>query len=229
MPDLAPVVGGLFDLLTPILGPALRAFLRTTAGMLLLGLVLAGASFYWAAQGSVLRGALACALAFGLCAAIGFVLAGKRAVGRGLLHGVQRLGLGQRLLGTIFDRLPGSKAARSVETLPLAQAEARLAEAVHGLLAAQEQGGGLGGWLRRKLQARMLLGVQQLTLARFRQAGSEATGIDLVKVRGELAGSVDRLLGDKIHSAVQSATVLLVVLAVLLSLAGAYGIRQLPI
>lgn len=228
MPDLGPAVGGLLGLVTPILGPALSAFLRTTIGMSLLGLVLTGASFYWAAQGSVMRGALAAALALALCTWIGIMLAAKRAVGRGLLHGLQRLGLGRRLLELLFDRLVPDRAAQAVERLPLAQAEERLGSAVRGLIAAQDQGGGLRGWLRRKLQTRLLLGIQQATLARFRKSGSEVSGIDLLRVRDELAGNIDRLLGDKIQAALASTTILFVGLAVLLSLAGAHGIRQLP-
>src|SRR5688572_20520738 len=39
MPDLAPVVGGLINLVGPVVGPALRAFLKTTIGMATFGIV----------------------------------------------------------------------------------------------------------------------------------------------------------------------------------------------
>jgi hypothetical protein len=239
MPDLSAPIGGLFELLNLVLRPAIQAFLRTTAGMIVLGLLLAGGSFYWAAQGSSLRGVLAVLLACGLCAVFGLMLAVKRAVARGLLHGVQKLKIGSRLLKPIFhhvcgvsgkgqpDSITGAIGA-NVQSLPLAQAEERLSDAVRDLLAAPDAGGGLNGWLRRRLQVRLVRSIQKLTLKRFRKAGKQDSGIDLWQVRDELADTIDRRLGEQIQRGMRSATVLAVLLVALLALGGAHGIRQLP-
>ena len=240
MPDLAPVVGGLVNLVGPVVGPALRAFLKTTIGMVTFGIVVSALCFWWAAEGSTLRGLLAGLLALTVCLVLGFMLSMKRAVATGLLQGIRGFQLGRRLLELVFDRLLGVQAetkmgerggliTRTAETLPLAQAESRLSEAVRGLIAAAPSGGGLTGWIRRKLQARVLRAIQSMTLAQFREQGSTGSGVDLMRVRDTLVGKIDRMLEAKVLGAMQSVTVLLVGLAMVLSWLGAYAIRRLAV
>ncbi len=238
MPDLSPLVAPVFELLAPALGHALKAFVKTTFGMVVLSVLLAAASILIAADGSLLRGALAAVLALALGTGVGIVLSGKRAVGRASLHGLAALGVGARLVDLIFGRLlrldefrpmgeRGAAAAQAVERLPLAQAEAALAKVVRSLIAERPEGSGLRAWLARAIQQRLLLKIEELTLARFREQGTREGGVDLVLVRNELAPRIDSMLREQIEGGLTRLTVLAVLGVSLVSLGAAYGIRQL--
>lgn len=121
----------------------------------------------------------------------------------------------------------GGAVARAAERLPLAQAEARLNEAVAVLLRASADGGGLSGWVRRRVHGKLLSAVRQYTLARFRQEGAEHGGIDLLKVRADLGRNIDSFMMRKMRGIALRWTVAVVVAAIVVSLAGAGLLRQL--
>jgi hypothetical protein len=215
MPDLGPLVEALFPLVRTALGIALR----TTIGMVALGLALAGGAFWLAAEGSWLRGLLAALLAFVLCAVLGGVLAIKRAVLGALAAGSRRSRVGERTVGLLFDRM--AEHVGFVERLPLAQAEQALRRAIQGLLAAEG-----GNWLQRRLRASLLEKVEAITLARLRAEGG---GVDLQRVRADLCATVDARLLETLRGAVSRLTLLLVLAAGVGAVLVALAIRRLPI
>lgn len=229
MPDLGPIAGALLELA----GPALAAFLRTTVGMALFGVLAAGGSFVIAsggAHGSAGRGGLAAVVALVLCLIIGGVLAVKRAGLGAARRGLAQLGLGRRVLGLVFDGLlgvsdgahgeRGGALARTVERLPLADAEARLSAVVARLLG--EDG---GGFFASRIRALLLGKVQALTLTRFRQEGKQHGGVDLAAVRADLSTRVDETLVAQIDGILLKVTAGLVLLAGCLSLGFAVLLR----
>ncbi len=228
MPDLGPFVGAVAELA----GPALRTFLLTTFGMVALGVACAAASIGIAWPAGALRGMAAGAVAMAACCVIGVVLAIKRAVARAVLEGLRRRQLGASALGLIFERLlgvseataageRGGALARTVERLPLADAEKKLRTVVAALLgeAASDD-----GWLRRRIRANVLLRVEGLTLQRFRAEG--AGGVDLVKVRDELGARIDAALAARAESAMRMVTLVLVLLACAGSIGVAFALRH---
>ncbi|WP_437310442.1 hypothetical protein [Sorangium sp. So ce388] len=234
--DLRPFVQGVAS----ALGPALRSFFLTAATMSLLAVGLAGASYAIAADGSALRGALAAVVALALCAVIGFTLSWKRALGTGILEVVRARRVGGMLVAAVFERLlgvselaeagaRGGRVAQAVERVPLNDAVKRLRLAVIHRVQAAPRGGGLRGLLRRKIEARLLGTIETLTLARFRDEANQKGGIDLLKVRDELAQGVDGLVTDQIEGTLLKMTLLLVGAAALASLGAAAGIQHIPL
>jgi hypothetical protein len=206
--------------------------------MVTLGIVLAITAYVIAAgDGSLLRGVIAATLVLIAAGILAVVLAGKRAIGQGLIYGVTKAALGERMFDLVFAQLlgvdegasigdRGGVVARSIERVPLAQASARLRGVVQKLVAAQPTGGGLTGGLRRRLQTSMLEKVEQLTLARFRDAELREGGVDLVRVRDELAGRTDALIAAKIQNTLNRVTLFVVTALAAGSIAAAVAIRQ---
>ncbi|WP_437552739.1 hypothetical protein WME97_15745 [Sorangium sp. So ce367] len=234
--DLRPFVQGVAG----ALGPALRSFFLTAAAMSFLALVLAGSSYAIAADGSALRGGLAAVAALALSAVIGFTLSWKRALGTGILQIVRAKRLGGTLVTAVFERLlgvseqaeagaRGGRMAQAVERVPLNEAVKRLRLAVIHRVQASPTGGGVRGFLRRRIEAQLLGTIETLTLARFRNEANQGGGIDLLKVRDELAQGVDGLVTDQIEGTLLKMTLLLVGAAVLASLGAAAGIQHIPL
>jgi hypothetical protein len=220
MPDLGPAVGALFDLLSPVLGAAVRALARSVLGSLAVGLALLGLAT-WLTWG---HGALGLALLLvpgvvALAAMTG-VLAVKNAVLRGVLAAVGQLGLGKRAVLLVFSKLGVDEAdahgeragavARAAERVPLREAEQRLTGVVLGLLAERSGKTGVRAWVARSLLATVLSRVQAFTLARFREDGAQHGGVDLVKVRDELGSSVDGLIATQVLSQLNRLNVVVV-------------------
>jgi hypothetical protein len=137
--------------------------------------------------------------------AAGILLGTKRAIVMPLARAVARLKLGQVAVKAVFQRLLPSVdgatvvgsaawATRQLNRLPLAQVEQGLSRSITELLAAPAGGFGPRAWFRRVVQQRLLRGVQQLTLARFRKEGAQGNAIDFDKVRQDLEGNADELL-----------------------------------
>ena len=103
-----------------------------------------------------------------------------------------------------------------------------MGDAVQSILKAPGQGGGVGGWLLRKLQGRLVRVVQSLSIARFRQAGAAGT-IDLVRLRDDLAANIDNAVARKLAARLVFATRLAIFLMIALSLLSAFLIRQIPL
>ncbi len=233
MPDLGPVFGALLDLFGPVIGAALKALLKTVFGMALLGAVVTVTTVYFAAQGSWLRGLIAAVLSLVALAIVTGILAVKNAIMRGLLHGLKTLQLGTRVLTLLFNQLgvtenskQGERAGavgRTVERLPLRDAEAKLSGAVLSLLAERAGKTGVRAWMARKLIEAALTRIEAITLARFREQDSRTGGVDLLVVRDELAASIDGTLASGIAAQLNKLNILVaglyVVFAVLIAIA----------
>lgn len=238
VPDISAAVAPLIKLLAPLLGELLTAFLRTTVGMVCLGTGLAVTAFVMAARVSPLHGLLAACIAVVACTVIGVIVATKRAVAASLIRGVGELHLGKQTTQWLFAQLlgvddraeigaRGGVVATTIERLPLAQAEQRLAQVVHRAVAPDPAATGVRVWLQRKLVARLLGAIAQVTVTRFRSAAAAAGGIDLIRVRDELAERMDDMIRERIAGATRKATILLVGAAVVLAIGGAFGVSQL--
>jgi hypothetical protein len=197
---------------------ALRSFVATVLVLTLAGGILAGLSYYFLREHHWVYGAIAAAVALIESVTIGIVLGAKRAVVMAVAHGLNTLRLGQSLVDLVFERMlgvgggdelgeRGGRIARGLERLPLAQAEALLSGAVRTVTGDMEE----GGWLRRRIQARLLEAVRKYTLGRFREAGAKQDGIDLRKMKEELEQTVDDTLVRKVRGGLQLWTALVVV------------------
>ena len=120
----------------------------------------------------------------------------------------------------------GGAVVQTAERLPLAQAETLLKNTVDQILNAPEAGGGVGGWLRRRLEETLVRKVEALTLARFREDGVATGGVDLTLVRQALAEEVDLRLLKTVDAMLFKLTVLWVLGACTLSLLGAIMLKR---
>lgn len=209
MPDMRAILGDIAALLRV----GVRSFVLTSLLMLLLGAVLAALS-YWIFSGHHwVYGLIFALVALIECIVVGFVLAAKRAIAVTLNHGLRRYQLGGAAIRLIFDRLLGVTAeeahgerggwmTKTAERLPLAQAETRLQEAIRAHLHAPAVDGGASGWLRRRLQARLLGAIHKYTLARFRDEDAQHGGVDLVRVRDDLGERINGMLLSKLRGGI---------------------------
>jgi len=216
---------------------AIRTFLATLLLLTVAGSVLAGCAYY-ALREQPLYGVLAAALALLEALAAGVMLGGRRALVAASGHGLRKFALGrssvrfvfERLLGVSPEQVPGERAgrvARTLERLPLAQAEQRLRDIIGQITAAPPGGGGVSGWLRRRVQAALFGLVGKYTLARFRQEGADEEGVNLVKVQADLEERIDDLLAAKLRGGVSLWTWIVVVGLPLLVLAQTYALSAL--
>jgi hypothetical protein len=182
---------------------AVRTWLVTALAVAAYGAVLAGGAYYLL-NDRPLYGVLVAVVTMAVAVGGGAWLGAQWAADRGISHALTAWGLGSALVRLLFDRLlgvsgdqqhgeRGTVIAQAAEKLPLAQAEERLSRATEALVKASPAGGS-GGWLRRRLNATLLGGVQRITLTRFREDGARHGGVDLLKLRSELEGKVDELL-----------------------------------
>src|SRR4051812_36750670 len=112
MSDLRSLTGSIVGLA----GVAFRSFLTTLLLVLVFGIILAGASYYFL-RDHPLYGVLAVVVALAESLAVGVLFGAKRAVVTALAHGFRTLGLGRRVVGTIFDRLSGERGERVAQRL----------------------------------------------------------------------------------------------------------------
>ncbi len=179
---------------------AVRSLLGTVAIFLMVGLV-SGAVGWFLLHEKTYLGLLILALAALQGLAFGLFLGVKRAPLAAITHGIQSLGLGRMVLHLVFDRMaaiagsPGGALPR----LPIGQAEEWLRRSVAELVKAPAGGGGLSGWARRAMLARLLSAVEALTLNKFRSAGDDQS-IDLQRVRTELEDRADGILADRVNA-----------------------------
>jgi hypothetical protein len=237
MPDLGPLVGELAELFLPLFRAAVGAFFRTAAGMLLLGLGAAGLSAWIAGGVSPVRALVGVAATLVIFALLGGVLVVKRAVGKALLEGLRRFGVGRRVTELLFAQMldvsaeqaqgeRGVAVARVAERLPLAEAEARLSGAVRTLTAPRP--GKKQRWLARLIECRMIATVERYTLDRFRDEARTTGGVDLIKVQKELRQWIDARLADVVQGKLRALSLGVVSLACALSLLAGVGIRHFP-
>jgi hypothetical protein len=185
--------------------------------------------------GQIWRGLLAFLITTLAFAIAGPALAVKRAVGDALLFGLQKLRIGDRTTAMLFDRMGihaldragerGGAMVQKVERVPLAQAEQYLRDAVD-FVVRQKEGG--GGFFQKRMRQTLVHQVQRLTLARFRTHDKELPGVDLRRVRVEVAERADSALADAVGGALLKTTLLVLGLTSLGTLLVAYGIRSIP-
>jgi hypothetical protein len=228
-------IGKLF---APLLKRAFGVFIRTTLGLAMLGTAMLFLSWYWAAQTAPLNGWLALGATLVLFAVGGCMLAVKRAVASAVCQAVDELDLGPKGLNLVFSRMlevrgtaaqgdRGTDHARMAENLPLEEAEDRLKSAVTRVLKAPIEGGGPGGYLRRKVLGTLVRKIELVTLVEFRTAEQAASGVNLVLVRDRLGQEIDvRLLG-LVRSASRKTTALFVMGLLAASCLSSWGIAQI--
>jgi hypothetical protein len=216
---------------------------RAVAGLLIsVGLTLAvflpvaiGGAVLAHHPGQLWRGLLAFLVTTLAFAIAGPALAVKRAVGDAVLFGLQKLRIGDRTTAMLFDRMGihavdragerGSALVQKVERVPLATAEQYLRDAVD-FVVRQKEGGG-GGFFQRRIRQTLVEQVQKLTLARFRTHDKELPGVDLRRVRVEVAERADAALEEVVGGALLKTTLLVLGLTSLGCLLVAYGIRSI--
>jgi len=211
-----------------VAGDALRVLLRTAAGMMLLAVVLSGAAFLVAFDGSWLRGALAVALVLVEVAVVGAVLSVKRAVLGGLAGGLERQHLGRSAALLLFSpQGPLGRASAAAERVPLAEAEQKLGAAAQSMVGEAAQRRGLRGSLARRIQERLAGMIQQVTLARFRaDAAEHGGGVDLAQVGAEIGDRADALLSARVRGAGNRLTAVAVLATSVAALLVAFALRQ---
>jgi hypothetical protein len=184
----------------------LRSFAGSVIVLTLLGGLLAGLSYAFLREHYWGYAAMAATLALVEAVILGFVIGAKRAMVMIATHALGTLRLGQMLVRLVFERMlrvgrdaeeggRGERIAQGLGRLPLARAEEALNGAVRSVTGEAQQ----AGWLRRKLQSRLLEAVRKYTLARFRTEESQHGGIDLPKVKDELERTIDDALVRKVR------------------------------
>jgi hypothetical protein len=146
----------------------------------------------------------------------------KRAVLQATAHGLATLGLSQRLLSLVFDRMlevdasapqgeRGGAIARAAERMPLSTAERRLRDALESVLRERAEMRGIRAFVARKIQAAALERIEKATLRAFRSEESAHGGVDLARVRDTLSTHIDAMVLDAVRAASMKVTVLFVV------------------
>jgi hypothetical protein len=224
-----------------VFNSAMKAFFRTTFGMCVLGLVTIALVYGYAAKTSPKHAMIAASITLLLFIVGGLVLAVKRALTAAVCDAVDKLDLGPKALKMIFERIfevqasetqgdRGITSAKVAENLPLIQAEAKLKNAVESLLKAPDEGGGVGGFMRRKTLVVALRKIELVTLDEFRTADQEADGVDLVMVEERLGEGIDALLLRLIQSTSRKTNTLLVSILLALCIGATWAlVRYLPI
>jgi hypothetical protein len=188
---------------------AFRSFLVAVGLVLLLGIVLACISYMYLVQHHWVYGLIGAAVALFEAIATAFLFGVKCATAMAAAYGCGKLGLGRAAVGLLFERIlgvtrdqamgqRGSALAQGIERLPLAQAENLLAQAVESAT-----GPDGSGWLRDKVRSRLLGGVADITLSRFREQDALHGGVDLLHVKERLEQSIDASLVHKLHGAIR--------------------------
>lgn len=217
------------NVLKPLVGVVFGAAVRSTFAAVLVGVPTVVVCVWVGWQGGATAALIAGLGATAICLGFGATLVLKRAILAGVAHGLERLQLGTKSAGLLFERLldvheeeqhgeRGVALAKRAERLPLVEAEARCQKAVSGLIKAQAQGGGISGACRRMLERRSLETVASLTLAKFRTEDQERGGVDLIAVRDALAEKADELALDMVRSTMFRISAMFALLAVVAAL-----------
>lgn len=194
-------MGLLGEVIATLLRPLLRAFFMTATGMFVLNVALMIIVYKVVAEGGASGKAfVATLLVMVLGAILGMMLSVKRAVLAAVREGARSQRLGQRTLDALFSRVLGVKdgakstgiVGSAAEKIPLGRAEQLAKDAAAGLISE----GANSGFFRSRLHRLIVGRIEALTLSRFRAENDAAGGVDLVKVRDELANTVEeKLLG----------------------------------
>lgn len=229
---------GLFDdHVKPLMGQALKSLFFAIALTVVVFVPIAIAAFAIAYRdGQIVRALLAVLVTFLLFVIAGPTLAVKRAVGSAVLYGLQKLRIGDRTTALLFERIGihavdragerGGEVVKRVERVPLADAERWLRDGVDHVLRVQDAGG--AGFFQKRIRQTLVHQISRLTLTRFRAHDKELPGVDLRRVRVEVAERADSALVEAMAGALLKTTVLVLGLASFASLLIAYGIRRIP-
>jgi hypothetical protein len=210
----------------------LRAFFRTSLGMLCLGFVFAVACYILAADGSVWRGLLAAFIAAVCFTVIGLIVAGRRAVAAVIRHGVHRFALAQDALTYLFRflgleaRPDAAVASGAADTLTLADAAAKLRRFADSSGLVAQADGGLATAILGKVRNRLARLVGGTALLELESCRTPEGNVDLARLRDTLAQRIDRLVIDRIERQTKRLTLMLVLVAGALSCLLAWGLRQ---
>lgn len=196
---------------------AVRSFVLTMLLMLLVGLMLAAATYYLLAD-HFWYALIGAAVVLLEAVVLGVIWGSKRAMIVSIVHGLRRHRIGAKAVRLVFQRVLGVSAepafgdrggfvTRTIERLPLAQAEQRLTETVDTLIHAPEEDRRLRSRVRLWIQARLLRYVQALTLARFRETGAQEGGVDMLMVQAELEERLDEKLAAKLSGGLRIWTI----------------------
>jgi len=217
--------GAHIELAGAVIGGAVRTLMKTAAGMIVLALILAGVAFWISFDGSWQRGLLAVGLVLIVVGIIGGILTAKRAALGGVVGGLQKQKLGQAAARLVLN--PRGPLGEMVGRIPLAEAERRLRLAVDATLGSAAQQQGIRATLVRSIQERLIRGIEQVTLARFRSdaAGQEGQ-VDIARVAAEIGDRADALLLDKVGGMANKLTALLVLASTALAVLVAVLLRQ---
>lgn len=214
------------------------ALAKTVSRMLLLGVVLAIAAGRIAGEMSGTAGFLAVLLTLAITVVMGFVLAWQRAGLLALAEAVEGSGIASRVLKTVFARVIGEdddggirqdehgRISRTVGRTPRSEAELRLRDAVAAADPELQASGLLAGVFQRARG--ILVGtIHRLSLEEFRRDDAEGGGVDLVKVRERIAERIGTSAASAIRQRARWITIGFVTLTVVITLAAAWGLRQL--
>ncbi len=172
-----------------------------------------------------------------LWGALASPLALKRGIAAGIAAAIERSAPGQAVLRELFDRMlavddasvmgqRGGGAVRTVENLPLRDAEQALKRAVGELLDVPLEGEGTRGGLRRRMRDALVERIEALTLTGLREADTGGAGVDLMKVRNQVGAGLDARLAVGALEAAAHFTRLIVIGALIGSVAIALLIER---
>lgn len=209
--------------LGPIAAGALNQLLGTVAAMAMLALGL-GAVGLWLSPGGW-RAGVAVTLTLLLSVGATVFLVIKRALLVTVKQALVRLGLGRRVLSVVFERMlgvdadadarmgeRGGRLARTIERVPLVEAEAWLKSASAAVTSSGAEAHGLRGRLAAAAQRRIVAWVEHATLKSFREDGADVGGVDLMKVRERLDAHINDTLLARIDGVLLRVTGLTVML-----------------
>lgn len=211
-----------------------RAFLGTACVVMLGGMALAGAAYWFVRDAHYSHAVLAVALVLVESAAIAAALGWKHAVAATVTHGLGSLRLGRSLVRLVFDRVSASVAqadadgglalaADGLRRLPLARTQQLVDGAIRSLA-----DDGHGGWTRRQVRRWLFRVVRKYTLAQFREAETEHGGIDLLAVRTQVEETIDGAIVHRLRKGLWLLTILTAVGFPLLVAVQTWAIAMLP-
>jgi hypothetical protein len=224
--------------LASLAGMGVLTLAKSVIGMAALGALVGAVCGLIAANGSLWRGLVVGLLALVVCVAVAVPLAFHRAVLRTLVEATRRVHLANAVISAVFQRMlglsesdphgqRGSQTARAIEGLTISQAEGELDQALAATLRVSRGGGGIRGFIMRRVHARLATELRRITLHECRQSVAPTGKIDLLRVRDSLVVQADQMLES--HVLAMSGRVLklaIIGLVVLLPLA-AYAVRHL--
>lgn len=142
---------------------------------------------------------------------VGAFLGLKRGLLLAIAHAVSTRKMGAALTAKIFDTAlgvgvgagamgdRGGTVAKSLERIPLAQAEGLLKSAIDRVIAESEEPAGALARIGQYVRRRAVDAIGKYTLTRFREADTKSGGIDLALVRRELEPKIDGVVLERVQ------------------------------